>query len=84
VVPILYRPFDVRFTYYTGQSRGFICMPRPEVMGHMLAGENLGLIGTRQTRDDWDVFATAQIMGHKSLAAFDINYLFPLYLYPRG
>ncbi|MDW8105718.1 MAG: type ISP restriction/modification enzyme, partial [Armatimonadota bacterium] len=28
VVPILYRPFDVRYTYYTGRSRGFLCMPR--------------------------------------------------------
>lgn len=39
--PILYRPFDSRYTYYTGQSRGFICMPRPGVMRHMLAGHNL-------------------------------------------
>ena len=43
VVPILYRPFDVRHTHYTGRSRGFICMPRQEVMRHMLAGENLAL-----------------------------------------
>ena len=27
IEPILYRPFDKRYTYYTGQSRGFICMP---------------------------------------------------------
>ena len=37
-VRILYRPFDVRHTYYTGQSRGFICMPRSDVMRHMLPG----------------------------------------------
>ena len=48
VVPILYRPFDVRHTYYTGRSRGFICMPRPEVMSHILAGENLVLNTCRQ------------------------------------
>ena len=28
ISPVLYRPFDRRFTYYTGKSRGFICMPR--------------------------------------------------------
>ena len=39
--PVLYRPFDRRFTYYTGKSRGFIGRPRPQVMRHMLAGENL-------------------------------------------
>jgi hypothetical protein len=74
---VLYRPFDVRFTYYTGQTRGFICMPRPEVMGHILGGKNLGLIATRLTRDEWAVFSTRFIMGHKSMAAFNINTLFP-------
>ena len=49
----------------------------------MLAGENLGLIATRQTRDEWAVLSTRLIMGHKSLAAFDINTLFPLYLYHK-
>jgi len=81
VKPILYRPFDVRATYYTGVTRGFICMPRRVVMRHMLAGENLGLITTRQTRDEWGGFVTDSIIGHKSLAAYDINSLFPLYLY---
>jgi len=36
ITPILYRPFDTRYTYYTGQTKGFICRPRQEVMGHML------------------------------------------------
>ena len=47
VVRVLYRPFDVRFAYYTARTRGFICMPRPEVMPNFLEGENLGLIVTR-------------------------------------
>jgi len=81
VVRMLYRPFDIRWTYYTGNSRGFHCMPRGEVMRHMVAGPNLGLITTRQTRDEWDCFATRYICGHKSCAGYDINSLFPLYLY---
>ena len=48
ITPILYRPFDVKYTYYTGKSRGFLCMPRPEVMKHMLLGDNLGLVTVRQ------------------------------------
>ena len=48
IVQILYRPFDVRYTYYTGRSSGFICRPRPDVMRHMLAGENLALCVGRQ------------------------------------
>ena len=82
IVQILYRPFDTRFTYYTGQSRGFLCYPRAEVMGHLLAGENVGIITTRQTRDQWGIFATSNIIAHKACSAYDINSLFPLYLYP--
>ncbi|MHA1795282.1 MAG: type ISP restriction/modification enzyme, partial [Promethearchaeota archaeon] len=81
IQPILYRPFDIRFTYYTGKTRGIICMPRNEVMRHFLNTNNMGIICTRQTRDNWDVHCSKFIMGHKSLAAFDINSLFPLYLY---
>jgi predicted helicase len=44
IVPILYRPFDIRFTYYTGKSSGFHGRPRREIMQHMIAGSNLGLI----------------------------------------
>ena len=82
IQPILYRPFDTRYTYYTGNSRGFICMPRQEVMRNMLTGNNVGLVTTRQTRDLWSSLATKSIIGHKSLAAYDINSLFPLYIYP--
>ena len=41
-VPIAYRPFDTRYTYYTGHSGGFHCRPRGKVMRHMLARENFG------------------------------------------
>jgi hypothetical protein len=81
---ILYRPFDRRWTYYTGTTRGFLCMPRPEVMAHMIAGKNLAMILTRQTRDNWAAFAAETLIAHKSVAAYDINSAFPLYLYPNG
>ncbi|MFP4057793.1 MAG: type ISP restriction/modification enzyme [Candidatus Brocadiia bacterium] len=81
VVPILYRPFDVRYTYYTGVSRGFHCMPRPEVMQHMLQ-ENLALISPKQNQDEFGALVTTTIGAHKSLAAYHINYYFPLYVYP--
>jgi len=81
---ILYRPFDRRATYFTGRSRGFICRPRAEVMRHMRAGENLGLMTTRLTKDKWDAQCTRHMIGHKALSAYDITYLFPLYLYPKN
>ncbi len=51
IQPILYRPFDTRFTYYTGNSKGFHCMPRGEVMQHMLK-DNLSLCFIRQYSGD--------------------------------
>ena len=51
-------------------------------MQHMISGRNLGLITTRQTRDKWDALVSNTIITHKSLAAYDINTIFPLYLYP--
>ncbi len=74
----LYRPFDVRWLYY---SPNFTSRPAWDVMKHMLAGENLGLITTRVATEDWDCYITENLCGHKSCAAYDINSLFPLYLY---
>jgi type I restriction-modification system DNA methylase subunit len=85
VVPILYRPFDTRYTYYTGKSRGFLCMPRPEVMQHMLERENIGLITTRQMDKSGiePVFISDKIIdSHSITSAVSISYFFPLYLHP--
>jgi hypothetical protein len=88
VVPILYRPFDVRYTYYTGRSRGFICMPRPEVMGHMLAGKNLALIIMRQVslnESYTHVIASRYIVDNRTfVSSKGITTQIPLYLYPTG
>jgi predicted helicase len=83
VTPVLYRPFDARFTYYTAKTRGFICMPRPEVMGHILVGENLGLCGSRSVETGrWEhLFCSRSIIQHHTVSLKEVNYLFPLYLY---
>ena len=85
VVPITYRPFDTRYTYYTGHSRGFHCMPRGKVMHHMLAGENLGFSVSRgkETGGGWEhVFCCDRIIQLHTVSLKEGNYLFPLYLYP--
>ena len=88
VHPILYRPFDTRFTYYTGNSRGFLCMPRREVMQHMLSGNNIGLITCRQqarARDAWQLYGVSDSIIEScaiSNTTREINSLFPLYIYP--
>ena len=51
-VRIHYRPFDYRWTYYTGKSKGFHCMPRGEVMQHFLHDfDNMGISIPRQLKD---------------------------------
>jgi hypothetical protein len=77
----LYRPFDVRWLYY---DPGLTSRPAEKVMRHMIAGDNLALIATRQTKDELSVLAVDKLAGHKSCAGYDINTVFPLYLYPNG
>ena len=77
---ILYRPFDIRDIYYTPKM---VDWGRPEYMRHMLQGENLGLITPRQFKERPGALITENIIGHKTVSAYDINYLFPLYLYPK-
>jgi predicted helicase len=87
IFPILYRPFDKRYTYYTGKTKGFICRPRYNVMQLMLAGENLALITVRKTPPTQQCayfLATASIMSNGAIRSDNqsIDSLFPLYIYP--
>ena len=50
-------------------------------MRHMLAGENLGIVTTRQCQRNWSALVSNTIIAHKALAAYDVNSLFPLYSY---
>jgi predicted helicase len=52
VSPILYRPFDTRYTFYSGNIPGLICRPRTEVMQHMfLVPDNVALVVVRQVAE---------------------------------
>ena len=86
IVQILYRPFDVKYTYYTGTPSGFHTRPREAVMRNMLAGENIGLITVRQVAEGIfnHVFASSSIVESRiTLSNKGIGYLYPLYLYPE-
>ena len=63
-VPVLYRPFDIREMYYVPWM---VDWPRTEAMPHMLAGENVGFITTRQTKDEWGALATSSIIATQDL-----------------
>ena len=83
IEPILYRPFDVRTTVFDGN----VAVHRRErVMRHMLAGSNLALATTRATEiaGGWEhVFISRNLIQHHTVSLKEVNYLFPLYLYPE-
>jgi len=84
---IAYRPFDNRYTYYTGNSRGFHCRSRSEVMKHFInISNNIGLIVNKQIAisDINHTWITRDIVDlHILETAHASAYVFPLYLF-RG
>ena len=84
--PILYRPFDVRYTWFSGKAKGFIGTPARELMNHLFGKENIALCSLRQARrGQTDTFFAAQGLVCKDIVSiFDIGTVFPLYLYPNG
>jgi predicted helicase len=76
-IDILYRPFDKRKIFY---HSSLVRWPVYEVMRHMM-GENLALIAPKQFKEQPGAFITTDIIGHKTVSAYDINYIFPLYIY---
>ena len=85
IVPIYYRPLDTRYTYYTGQSGGFHCRPRPAISSHLVFGENLALCTCRGIKAPvWQhVLVTDRITAHGTISNKEGNptHVFPLYIY---
>ena len=81
----LYRPFDIRNIFYNDLA---IERSRFEVMRHMLAGRNMGLIAMRQVAVDepYSHFGVTRLIvdNRAFYSNKGIQYLFPIYLYPVG
>ena len=84
---ILYRPFDWRFTYFTGTTKGFIAYPRTETMRQFFLGKNIGLLAKRQCkRTPFSyIWCTDDIQESCVFeSAYANNSVFPLYYYPNS
>src|SRR5690606_35662021 len=82
---INYRPFDIRNTYFTNQSRGFLAYPVYAINQHF-SQDNYGLIVSKKSRQLslGYMFITNSIVDlHILDSAADSTYIFPLYLYPK-
>ena len=77
----LYRPFDVRHLFY---HKAMIERSRPDVMRHMLAGNNLGFVSARSNKSTNmnHFFCSRLIMETKCGESTTQSCIFPLYLYP--
>ncbi len=88
ITPISFRPFDSRWTYYTGNSCGWVLWPREKsTMGHLLAeptcpiGSNIGLVFCKTSRSFFSPFVSQNIIAHRLFSAMcEITYIAPLYL----
>ena len=88
VTPIAFRPFDNRWTYYSGNSCAWVFRPREKsTMGHLLAnptspiGSNIGLVFCKTSRSFFSPFVSKSIIAHRLFSAMcEITYIAPLYL----
>jgi predicted helicase len=84
ITPILYRPFDVRYTFYAGRSNGFHSRPSPEVMRHLLAGENVALVvgraGAATGDEEWNIVFATQHPADWNIFRRGGGEVYPLYL----
>lgn len=84
VVETLYRPFDIRWTYYSYKSSGFAARPRNQTMKHFVFKRNIGLVYSRMNRqlsDGYFFVADGIADEHILDSAGDSTVISPLYLY---
>ncbi len=83
---INYRPFDKKWTFYTGNSKGFHSYPRNELMQNLIEG-NLSLIIPKQAIKGFKhIFIGNSIVDKNyidSAGQFGAGNVFPLYIYPK-
>jgi predicted helicase len=83
VTKILYRPFDNRFTSYSGITKGFMAYPRERIMSHVVKG-NLLFVSTRLNRglsQGYNFISNSILDLHLLDSAADSLQAFPLYIY---
>lgn len=82
-----YKPFDTRYFFYSGKTKGFVAYPRRDVMQHIVGCENIALLFNRQNvRDYFSYVGVTQFAcnhGTFYLGNRGQDYCFPLYLRPE-
>ena len=85
--PILYRPFDIKWTYFTNMSKGFIAFPVYDLMKHLAKGGNIALVANSSIKDEQMTryFVSNSITDLHILETANANAkIFPLYIYQEN
>jgi predicted helicase len=86
VTQYYYRPFDKRWTIYTGKPRGFLCNPRLPVMRNLSEG-SIGLCTIKSIEGGGaysHLIASNLITDHHAVSLKEVSYVLPLWLHPQG
>ena len=85
VIKILYRPFDIRWTYYSKKSSSFAAWPRNSTMNNFVSKRNIGLVSTRQSSASNQLFFEAifitEFVTDENFVRRGSSQVIPLYIY---
>jgi predicted helicase len=77
-----YRPFDTRFTCYSGVSRGLYASPQSAILNTLKDKDNVALCTVKASRDYlFPIFAVNKIVDKTLLSPKDNITVFPLYVF---
>lgn len=81
-IKALRRPFDLRWTYYTGNSKGFMAYPRAPLMLSALSPNVILLTVRNPRRGNLDSFFVSEhVVDKDGVSPFDNATVFPLWRY---
>ena len=85
IIKLSYHPFDTRFTYFTGRSKGFMAYPRCPLSLNCIK-DNLSLLSIRNNRKGKtnNFFIANKVVDKDGVSPLDNCKFFPLYLYPES
>jgi predicted helicase len=87
ITKVLYRPFDTRFTYYTGKSKGFHSYPRHSLNQHLIKDNKILLLSRQQSSTGfYHSFISKEMIESCSISSKtkETTYGFPLYVYTEN
>ena len=85
---ISYRPFDNRWTYFTGKPKGFFAYSQNRIMKNMRNGQNFALISGRQGQAvgkmQWNLSFITNTISDQNIYYRGGGTVFPLYIYQEN